>query len=172
MARFNLHSLATATAAEILGQQTICEHSEQAFIAGLFHDIGELLLVHAYPTEYAALLEGAPLTGKDLEACEHALFGLTHADISSAAAAYWNLSEAVQTAVRFHESPREEDLRKAGFTLSETVHAADRYADFCGHSSGVCKCSDDTMPETVLPPGVYDEQIRPTFVQQLTVLRP
>jgi len=75
ISRFNQHALAAATAADLLCQKVCPEFTESAFVAGLFHDIGELLLVNLFPEEYATLLEHVALDGEELELCEMALFG-------------------------------------------------------------------------------------------------
>lgn len=167
MARFNLHSLATATAGEILSQRTTPENADQAFVAGLFHDIGELLLLSTFPAEYAVLLEGAPPGGEDLEECEREKFGISHAEVSAAVTAYWNLPRSIQTAVQFHERPSYETPT----SLSEITHAADRYSDACGYSVADYPYPSDHIPDMLVPFGLEDDQLRPAFLQELSVLR-
>jgi HD-like signal output (HDOD) protein len=167
MARFNLHSLATATAGEILSQRTTPENADHAFVAGLFHDIGELLMINTFPSEYSALLEGVPLAGEELEECERAKFGISHAEVSAAVTAYWNLPQSIQTAVQFHECPE----NATPGALSEITHAAVCYSDACGYSVADYPYPSDRIPDMLVRFGLEDDQIRPRFLQELSVLR-
>jgi HD-like signal output (HDOD) protein len=167
MARFNLHSLATATAGEILSRSTTPENTDHAFVAGLFHDVGELLLMNTFPAEYSPLLEGAPLAGEELEECEREKFGITHAEVSAAVTAYWNLPRAIQTAVEFHERPGD----ATPVSLSQITHAAVLYSDACGYSTADYVYPDDRISDMLIRFGLEDHQIRPAFLQELSVLR-
>jgi len=171
MARFNLHSLATATAAEILSRQICPDLTDHAFVAGLFHDVGELLLVHCYPGEYTGLLEKAALSGDQCENRERALFGITHGEVSAKVTAYWRLPWSIQTAVRFHECPGNVDAGEAEFSLCDIVYAADRYADAFGYSLSDHAYPDDQIVEMLAPFGIDDDQIRPAFAQEFSILR-
>jgi len=167
MARFNLHSLAAATATEVISRQVSPATTDHAFVAGLFHDIGQLLMLHSFPDDYGAMLDSTPLQGLEFEEFERTKFGITHAEVSAAVTAHWNLPEAVRTAVRFHEGPPAGDNR----SLSQIVHAGDQYSDICGYSVIDYSWPEDQIPETLLPLGVREDQIRPPFLQELSVLR-
>src|ERR1700688_441518 len=52
MARFNMHSAATATLSDLLAQQLPVTYPEGAFVAGLLHDVGRLLLAVGLPEKY------------------------------------------------------------------------------------------------------------------------
>jgi HD-like signal output (HDOD) protein len=165
--RFNQHALATAAAADLISQKVVPDLSEGAFVAGLFHDIGELLLVNLFPVEYSALLEHVALEGEDLENCEASLFGTTHAEVSAEAVAYWQLPIEVQNAVRHHEQPETSNT----ITLSRIIKAADRYANAYGYSLMDWPYPDEVLHRTLDDLGITDEAIMTDFVQQLTVLR-
>ncbi len=167
ISRFNQHALATATAADLLCQKIAPDSTESAFVAGLFHDIGELLLVNLFPVEYATLLEHVALEGEELEVCETSLFGTTHAEVSAEACAYWQLPEEVQTAVRYHVQPD----KGSSMPLSRVVNGADRYANAYGYSLMDWPYPDEALHQTLEHLGIADEEIMSDFVQQLTVLR-
>jgi HD-like signal output (HDOD) protein len=54
--RFNLHAVATAALLELLAEEVPFEHGEDAFLAGLLHDIGKLLIAVTFPQQYDDLL--------------------------------------------------------------------------------------------------------------------
>jgi putative nucleotidyltransferase with HDIG domain len=98
------HSLAVALAARILCRRIGLHDGDQAFLAGLMHDIGQMVLVHGDPVGYANLCDevqrvGCSITSKEKEAYEfdHALIGLTLLDT-------WNIDSQIGLAVLNHHS--------------------------------------------------------------------
>ncbi len=173
MLRFNQHALATATAADLFCDRIAPQFAEAAFIAGLFHDIGQLILINMHPLQYATLLEGMHLEGVSLESCEKSLFGFTHSEASAEAIAYWHLPDEIQRAVRYHEQPETDETSSEGGIprLSDLLHCADIYADASGFSLVESQLPDDATQTALAPLGLDDETISPVFRNQLTVLR-
>jgi len=64
--RFNVHSVATATLVELLSEEVPFEASEDAFLAGLLHDIGKLLIAVSLPRQYDEILALLAVTGGTL----------------------------------------------------------------------------------------------------------
>ena len=164
--------MTTGIAADLFCDRVAPQFSEHAFIAGLFHDIGQLILINMHPLQYATLLEGVHLEGANLENCEQSLFGFTHSEASAEAIAYWHLPEEIQTAVRFHEQPEsDETLADSSLRLSDLLHAADLYADAAGFSLLESQSPEDALQSALAPLGLEDESISPFFRNQLTILR-
>lgn len=106
--RFNRHALATATFAELIARRAAKSFVEEAFVCGLFHDTGQLLMASIFESEYTDFLENYNLTGGSdtpLEAAERENFLVCHGELSSDAVAIWKLPPRVQFAVRHHENP-------------------------------------------------------------------
>ncbi len=135
-ARFNLHSVATALMSDLLAQRVPVEFPEGAFLAGLFHDIGKLLIVVGLPDDYPALLarygEGK-LAWVD---CEREVLGVTHAELSAGAIARWRLPEAIRLAVMSHHdaNPNHAEVPLGTFRLASVVRCADLYVNAAGIS--------------------------------------
>jgi len=134
MLRFNQHALAAATASDLFVQHLSASDAEQAFAAGLFHDIGQLVAANLHPNAYATLLEEKFSNGLELQERERELFGFAHTDISAEVTKYWNLPAEVQQAVLVHENPAQDDTRVSPgvLRLSEIVHAADAFVSGFG----------------------------------------
>ncbi|HPF69421.1 MAG TPA: HDOD domain-containing protein [Candidatus Krumholzibacteria bacterium] len=102
--RFWRHSLATAAAAEVLScLGGMPENPEEAFVAGLLHDVGHAVMAMIAPREFAAAF--AP-GGPDLLERERAGFGLTHAKAGQLLLKRWKLPDELCDAVRFHHNPQ------------------------------------------------------------------
>jgi HD-like signal output (HDOD) protein len=115
------HSLACALVAEELS--VACSPSQsrgdQAYTAGLLHNIGRLGLFVVHPQEYADLLTGAA-EGADLLALEREAFGVNHCEAGRWLGERWKLPEEVRLAAAEHHNP----LSSGEFTLQDQVRVA------------------------------------------------
>jgi HD-like signal output (HDOD) protein len=132
MAKFNLHAVATAMLADLLSQEVPVEYAEGAFAAGLFHDLGRLLIAIGLPDEYAQVTRLHAAAGGSRWECEKAILGFTHAELSSDALEQWNLPEEIRVAVRYHDTP-ETAPGPGGLSLSTVIHAANEYVSAIGY---------------------------------------
>jgi putative nucleotidyltransferase with HDIG domain len=128
MSRFNRHSVAVATLADLAAVESGAKYAEGAFTAGLLHDIGKLLIAVALPAEFLEIEQLTGADGRDAIACEEVVAGLNHAELSAAALERWNLPEPITEAVRHHHTPQ------GGAALSSVLAAADRAANGLGHA--------------------------------------
>ncbi len=115
------HSLATGLAAEELGKVKGGANNGDAFIAGLLHDIGKLILHLSNPTAFATL-------GVYDEEAERRLFGATHAEIGGSLAEKWGLEPEIVQAIQGHHAGD-------GSPLAACVATADRLAIEIGYGS-------------------------------------
>jgi HD-like signal output (HDOD) protein len=161
MARFNMHSSAAAILSDLLSQKLTVDYAEGAFVAGLLHDVGRLLIALGLTEEYGRILEMHERDGKPLLECEMEVIGITHPELSAEALAHWNLPEPIQNAVRFHHGP-ELDKAAAGagvVRLSRVLDAANQYVNSVGVSI-LKKCpesADGTLIESL---GLSADQVQ------------
>jgi HD-like signal output (HDOD) protein/CheY-like chemotaxis protein len=81
---------------------------DHAFMAGMVHDIGKVVLAAQQPDRYAALLarpEAGSIT--PLWEAERIHFGATHADVGAYLLGIWGLPQEVVAAVAYHHRPGE-----------------------------------------------------------------
>jgi HD-like signal output (HDOD) protein len=133
---FNLHSVAAAILSDLLAQRLAVNYAEGAFAAGLFHDLGLLLIALGAPEEYKSLALLHRESGKSLLECERDVLGLTHAELSAEALAVWNLPEPIQIAVLYQDTPvlDPSPLKPDEITLSRVLCATDHYVRSIGIS--------------------------------------
>ena len=129
MARFNMHSAATAILSDILAQKLPVEYPEGAFIGGLLHDVGRLLIAVGLPEEHERILQ-LHKHDRELEECEKEVLGFSHAELSAKALEYWNLPMAIQEAVGTHHGVTEVNPKRV--TLGQVLAAADQYVHCTG----------------------------------------
>jgi HD-like signal output (HDOD) protein len=127
LAEFNRHSLATATMAHLLTQHLRIINGDAAFLAGLFHDLGRLLIAVAFASEFAAICHLHEHSERSWLECEQIILGFNHAELSADVLATWRFPMATQTAVRYHHSPENDPTLVVGseLRLSQVLNAAE-----------------------------------------------
>ncbi len=103
MQRFWDQSIATAAACQMLAKRTGYSDPEEAFIAGLLHNIGHMVLNAALPTEYLEVIADGP---EHILANEQKYIGLGHAEAGQMLLNHWKLPRSLSSAVRFHHNAK------------------------------------------------------------------
>ena len=98
------HSLLTAVIAMSLARLIGYPQPAEAYLAGLLHDLGKLLLCQAMPAEYATLLENGSIHPAEFEFRERERLGFSHAEVGSLLVRRWNLQAPIAEAIRAHHS--------------------------------------------------------------------
>jgi HD-like signal output (HDOD) protein len=127
--RFNLHGVATAILADTIAQNAQVDYGEGAFVAGLLHDVGKLVIAVGLPMEFEQILDMAEGTGRDVAESEFEVLGFRHAELSGAALERWNLPLEVQQAVAHHHEPFRAD---SPLPLASVIATADRTVNEMG----------------------------------------
>ena len=160
MVRFNRHSAAAAILSDQIASRTQTEYPEGAFVGGLLHDLGRLLIALGLPDEFAHLVKLHEQSGRSWTECELELLGFTHADLSAAALEKWKFPQEVQFAVRDHHRPPA--FQPGGMIpLSAVIKAADRYVNSTGESIVASKLVSAEDPEPIAGLGISEEKIGP-----------
>jgi len=95
------HSLEAAIISEMIAEKIGLRYREEAYIAGLCHDIGILLLDNCFPREYAHVWKGAQ-NGESLIKLEETVFNTNHCRVGSYFVSKWNLPEIYAAAIMNH----------------------------------------------------------------------
>lgn len=74
----------------------------EAFVGGLLHDMGKLVLLRQLHDRYANVLERAGGAGEALCEVERRELGFTHADAGAALAHQWHFPRPLADSIRFH----------------------------------------------------------------------
>ena len=121
------HSVNTGSLARRLAREEGCgrEMTDEAFLAGLLHDIGLLLFAVNLPQEYNEVVARTRASGLPLWQAEFDHFGANHAELGAELMAIWNLPLSVIEALALHHHPSK--LISSGFGPLAAVHAADAF---------------------------------------------
>lgn len=154
------HSLLTAMLSERIARRVEYPEAEQAYTAGLLHDIGELpLLIVAHEEEGRS---DAPLAGwRDVPAVEREYFGIDHPEVSRSMGTYWNFYPSLIDVLEYHHEPNK---AKQDPNLAGIVAVGDHYAGLPPAKAG--EDSAEESPEeiaridsflSVCLPGLWEE---------------
>jgi putative nucleotidyltransferase with HDIG domain len=116
------HALKVATLAQQIADYEGAECVDEAFLAGLLHDLGKLLLAVNMPVEYSQILKTAQTKKTPTWQEEIEKFGGTHAELGAELLATWNFPLSIVEAVALHHHPAQ--LVTQGFSPLTAVHAA------------------------------------------------
>ena len=98
------HMLMSAIIADKLAGMFKPKFGEDAYVAGLLHDLGKLILYHKSPEFYGELIDEARQVGRpvhELEAEQLARFN--HVTVGTTAVRAWNLGDPIIEATRHHQ---------------------------------------------------------------------
>jgi putative nucleotidyltransferase with HDIG domain len=101
--RFRLHAVAVQRAADRLAASAGYQHRDRLLVTALLHDIGKLVLMHAYPG-YPKQVHGPARTPEERLHYERRELGVDHALVGGVLARRWNLPKAVASAIERHHA--------------------------------------------------------------------
>ena len=124
------HSIQTAAIARRISSHYLDDSfmGEQAFCAGVLHDIGKIILADGLPDAYAAALKEAHEARIPLHEAERKHFQTTHAEVGAYLLALWGLPIPLVEAVACHHHPRRCGTQEV--CLAGVVHMANAIEHF------------------------------------------
>ena len=104
---FWYHSLYCALAARTLGQRRRLPHADSLFVAGLLHDIGQLVIFHRLPEQAreALQLSVEDPHAVDMHQAEQEILGFDHAQVGGLLLHHWRLPALLVECVACHHTP-------------------------------------------------------------------
>jgi len=99
---------------------------DNAFLAGMLHDVGQLVLASEKPGEYAEVRARVEAGSESIDDVERELLHATHGEVGAYLLGLWGLPDTIVEAVAFHETPGR--CHAMEFGLPGVVHAASRLA--------------------------------------------
>mgnify|MGYP000128993990 CR=1 FL=1 len=143
------HSLHAAVAAELIARRIHYPRVEEAYLAGLLHDVGRLALYAVAPADYAPYIE----TVDDLALCasEAEQFQITHTDAGAWLMSRWNLDPLIADSCLYHH--QDPDELETAHPLVRIVHLAQQLANpavsemALGFAAQICAVDEEMLGE-------------------------
>jgi len=101
--RFRLHALATQHAADRVAAEVGYENRDRLTVTSLLHDIGKLVLMHAYPGYPTQVHQGAQTPEGRIHQ-ERRELGVDHALVGGVLARRWGLPVSIASVIERHHS--------------------------------------------------------------------
>ena len=133
------HSLATAMASERLVKALRLD-VDGAFVIGLLHDFGKVVLDAIYPDSFTEAAREAHAQRLYIREVEPRIFGFDHAEAGALLAEHWNFPQGIIGPIRFHHRPAD-----ARYNVQETSVVT--VADYIAYEAGVGEKSNGRDPE-------------------------
>lgn len=132
------HSLATAVCAKVIATTAgseLIQYPEEAFTAGIIHDIGKIVAHQFMHPSFMRALQIAAHKRITISQAERLALGFTHAILGEALLIHWRLPPVLARAVRYHNTP-DQYTEGVAFTMASVVHLADLFARALAIGSG------------------------------------
>ncbi len=117
------HCIAVSVTARELARQLKLPIVEEAFLAGMIHDLGILVALQVWPEKYATVCRQAMQTGGDYCQIEREILGVDHQALGMALARQWKFPRPCQLVAGYHHRPME--LSDDNRLLVTVIYAAD-----------------------------------------------
>lgn len=149
------HSMKVGTAARDICKKESADKQfiEEAFMAGMLHDAGKIILAANMPGDYTEVRERAESEERTIHEVERDVLGATHAEVGAYLLGLWGLPDTIVEALAFHHSPRLS--RCQDFTPLTVVHAVDSL-DYEDRSHGEAAAPDKHDEDYLRAVGVLD----------------
>lgn len=125
------NDVATALIARTIAQRILPSKAEIAFLSGLMHDIGKLILLQRVSDEYEKIVRRVEQEGLDFCKAEEVSFPFDHTQVGQLIGEKWNFTPEVTQSIRFHHSNWEE-LKSNHSEIVKIVKSADIFAHALG----------------------------------------
>jgi putative nucleotidyltransferase with HDIG domain len=146
--RFRLHALATQHAADRVAAEVGYENRDRLTVTSLLHDVGKLVLLHAYPGYPAQVHRGARTPEERIHQ-ERRELGVDHALVGGVLIRRWGLPASIATPIERHHNPDVEG--EAAFI---------RLADMLAHYEQGARVSPTEMLQSARSVGLGPRELR------------
>ncbi len=125
LGELNRHSREVADCAQMIAELETSDQRiiDDAWLAGMLHDIGKIVLACSMPGSYQEAVRLAQHEGKSLWAAEREIFGTSHAEVGSYLLSLWGLPTPICEAVGTFRSHRNFEVN-GNFLPVTAVHVA------------------------------------------------
>ncbi len=146
--RFRLHALATQHAADRVASEVGYENRDRLTVTSLLHDVGKLVLLHAYPGYPSQVHRGARTPEERIHS-ERRELGVDHALVGGVLIRRWGLPASLAAPIERHHNPDAEG--EAAFI---------RLADMLAHYEQGGRVNPTELLQTARGVGLGPQELR------------
>ena len=120
------HLIETATSARQIAEAIGYRDPEEAFVAGILHDLGIIIMLLYYKEKYLEVVDIMKNDRHGLSAAEKKAFGFTHCEIGAEMINAWKLPPRLAFVVQHHHQFDASGLMPEDTDLNNIISLADR----------------------------------------------
>ena len=98
------HSFGAGLAARIIAKETRAANEEEAFLGGLFHDIGKIIMNNMDSQQFQAAMQKCYNDQVSFSEAERQVYSYTHSEVGALVITKWNFPDILMHAVLKHHS--------------------------------------------------------------------
>ncbi|GFO58568.1 HD family phosphohydrolase [Geomonas silvestris] len=122
------HSFAAGLAARIIAGQTKAVNEEEAFLAGLFHDIGKIIMNTLDRNKFQEVMQHCYNEGISFQEAEKGGFTFGHDEVGAYVVKKWNMPDTLSVAIlQHHRMEFSIEVPPALVTLTAVTSLADQF---------------------------------------------
>ena len=125
------HSLATALGARLIVQKFGCLDKEEAYLCGLLHDIGKLVLLKIIPHTYEKIIDQVKETNLPFIQVENKELGFNHVDVGNKLLTQWDFPEDLASQIATHHSINP-NQKSSSMSLAGVITISNSVAKYIG----------------------------------------
>jgi putative nucleotidyltransferase with HDIG domain len=153
---FWAHSVSVGLVAELIARETRISRPEDAFTAGVLHDVGKLAMMLAEPQLFGEVIDLVNHEGMKYRESELAVFEIGHEHVGSRLAQRWKFPDSLVQAIRDHHPAKPV---AAISSMGDLVAAADLACNREGLACGFDYTLDPSRRPTLAVPPAVDTAI-------------
>lgn len=133
-----------------MAQGEVQKSVDYAYMAGMLHDVGKVILASEIPKDYELAVEFAREMDIPVTEAEKQVLGATHAEVGAYLLGLWGLPDPILEAIAYHHRPAQAKIK--AFSPLTAVHVANAIA----HQKS--KLDESDVDESTLKDNLIDEQ--------------
>lgn len=139
------HSFFVGLLAKRLGSMTPVRvlHRERLFVAGVLHDIGQLVMSYKIPELMDIMQQRAQLLVEPFDLTQRVIFDMDYAQVGAELLKRWNLPVELQNVIRFQVAPQNAPTQQIDAAI---LHLANHYAAATGLPSVGLETAENVNP--------------------------
>ena len=158
--------LGSALASSVIARQSRLVDPEDAFIGGLLHDIGKVVVNNEFPEKFAKVMERVYNEQVSFEVAEQAVFEFTQREVGAFVVKKWGFPENLEFLIRYFDDKDAMSRDKQLANLVAIIALSDRMCQKFGmgwRNTGDNEVSFGNLPEVL----GFDEASMPELMQNV-----